>query len=634
MRLIAIVLSLLALTKAGVAQDDTSDSIFVRAQPGTEAMLHMTRRVQESGRKVLMSVDLRVLSGMARVEFIDTESGEVLASSGTLSAENLQAEEHFEISAEKSLAMTTRAVQIRVVAMAGESEVMDVVLREVEAKIVEEDFGDLDALRRAAAELERGLAEGPKVGAHDHESTCTDPSHNHHGHSHDHSSHSHGQSGQSQVIADPAAAPQTEWKDDASSELRKLRNRVRELEKTNGKLKERVTELESRLRSRDQGQRSESGMEEVRLCALMDDPVSVAVSLPADSWTRGDRLATTALATQRTGPRDARLTSASFEAVPIRVVVSLPILADLVRRIGGDRVTITTLCTPGSDPHEVRMTPALIASIENAHMLVESGMGLESWVERAIAASGNDQIGRGKFGHVFATNGVTPLEIPTTTDLAAGGHVHAAGNPHAWLSPLNLKVMAANIEAGLARINALNSSHFAERRARFEREIDDRLFGPELVKLLGSRYLDRLHRAGELIPFLEKKKLKGRPLIESLGGWLARARELETRKLITYHKTWSYLVRSLDLEVVATIEEKPGIPPAPAHLASLAKLARERKVKLVVAPPYYPRNRIDALAEQIGGYSVVLPTQPGESEGAKDALTLFDDILVRLAGRT
>ena len=142
--------------------------------------------------------------------------------------------------------------------------------------------------------------------------------------------------------------------------------------------------------------------------------------------------------------------------------------------------------------------------------------------------------------------------------------------------------------------------------------------------------LERLHRAGKLIPFLEKKKLKGTPLVESLGGWLGRTRILKKKKLITYHSTWSYLASCFELEVVATIEEKPGIPPSPAHIAKLVDLAASSGTSIVAAPPYYPRNRIDSLAQRIGGSAVVLPTQPGEAKEATDALSLFDSIIQQM----
>ena len=51
-------------------------------------------------------------------------------------------------------------------------------------------------------------------------------------------------------------------------------------------------------------------------------------------------------------------------------------------------------------------------------------------------------------------------------------------------------------------------------------EVDRRTFGAELVNMLGGKVLTNLASHGKLIPFLEKKSYKGRPLIELLGGWM------------------------------------------------------------------------------------------------------------------
>ena len=87
--------------------------------------------------------------------------------------------------------------------------------------------------------------------------------------------------------------------------------------------------------------------------------------------------------------------------------------------------------------------------------------------------------------------------------------------------------------------------------------------------------------------------------------------------------------------MVATLEEKPGIPPGPAYLESLGERARADGVRIVIAPPYYPSVRIRGFAERIGGAAVILPTQPGEAQGTDDVFEMFDTILDELeaAGR-
>jgi len=268
--------------------------------------------------------------------------------------------------------------------------------------------------------------------------------------------------------------------------------------------------------------------------------------------------------------------------------------------------------------------------VGTADLLLENGMQLEAWIPRLVAAAGNEELAPGRSRHRFCTNGLVALEIPTAEDIAAGGHVHPAGNPHIWLDPLNLKVISQNVESALAALQPRLAPTFAERRVQFERRIDEAFFGAKLVELIGGRSLEKLHRGGRLQAFLEKKTLRnGTRLIDLLGGWLARARSMPNRRLFSYHSTWSYFVRSFGFEVVATLEEKPGIPPGPAHIEALKRIADDTNTSVVVAPPYYPRTRIEGFAERIGGQFTLLPTQPGE-EGARDLFDMVDRIFERI----
>ena len=315
----------------------------------------------------------------------------------------------------------------------------------------------------------------------------------------------------------------------------------------------------------------------------------------------------------------------------IEVVATLPYLGEIVQAIGGDLVNVSTIAAPGVDPHDVRITPSHTALIRRAAMFVENGMGLESWGRRLVESGGNQNLLPGAAGHVYATNGIIPLERPTEAEIQGGGHVHAAGNPHIWLDPLNLIICARNVEAGLARIFYEKRPLLKQNLAKFTARIDEAMFGPKLAKLLGANRLRRLHRSGQLLPMLRSKKFRGELLFDKLGGWLGRAARMSDGKdmptLITYHRTWSYLEKSFGLKVVATIEEKPGIPASPAHIERITKAAKNAGTRLVVAPPYYARNRIAGVAKRIGGIDRVLPSQPGEAKGADDIFAMFDIIL-------
>lgn len=314
---------------------------------------------------------------------------------------------------------------------------------------------------------------------------------------------------------------------------------------------------------------------------------------------------------------------------PVVVVTTLPYLADLARQVGGEHVSVEALVQPGQDPHFVQPTPALAVTLARAEVFVESGLQLELWTERVIDAARNARIRPGAPGHAYASAGVTPLQVPAQ-QTRASGDVHPGGNPHVWLDPLNLKPIARTIEARLAAARPELAATFQRNREAFERRLDEAYYGPDLVKILGAGLLDRLQRTGRLRAFLKERQLQGRPLEERAGGWLRRAIALGDLSVITYHQVWTYFASSFGIRVAGTIEEKPGIPPSPGHLEALQRIARAQEARVVAHAPFYPASRAEGVAELVGGVVVMLPTQPGEAEEARDVFGLFDAIFARL----
>ena len=321
--------------------------------------------------------------------------------------------------------------------------------------------------------------------------------------------------------------------------------------------------------------------------------------------------------------------SSAHEDGELHVVTTLPYLAEVVRAVGGDRVEVEALAPPGQDPHFIQPTPARSLTLSKAHVLIENGVQLELWSERVIDGARNQQIRPGYPGHLYAAVGVRPLQVPRQ-QTRASGDVHVGGNPHVWLDPLNLKTIARNVEQTLAGVRPGSAEAFAKNRRAFEERLDRAYFGEDLLKILGNNLLTRLQRQGTLVSFLQEKQFQGEPLVNKAGGWLGRSLELGPLKVISYHQVWTYFASVFPLEVVATIEEKPGIPPSPGHLDQLEQVAGSTGAKVVLVAPFYPLSRAEGVAERIGGTAIVLPTQPGE-EGTTGLFDLFDTILERLA---
>jgi zinc/manganese transport system substrate-binding protein len=310
----------------------------------------------------------------------------------------------------------------------------------------------------------------------------------------------------------------------------------------------------------------------------------------------------------------------------IQVVATLPTLAALAEEIGGERVEVTALSRGDQDPHTVTPTPVLMRRTREADLFIENGFTLELWADEVANGSGNSRIFRGAPGRLIAGEGLSTLEVPAILSREMGD-IHPQGNPHVWLDPLMAKVEAANIAAGLRRVDPAGASYYDSRLLDFEQRIDVALFGEELLQLIGIEKLTRLAWSGELHDFLLDNQLGGAPLRERAGGWLAQAWSLDGAKAYEFHKVWAYFARLFGLELAGTIEERPGIPPGPQYTRTLIERGRTGNVGLILVDNFYPPDLPNNIAREIGARVAVLPNQVGGEPEITTYFELMDHIL-------
>jgi zinc/manganese transport system substrate-binding protein len=259
----------------------------------------------------------------------------------------------------------------------------------------------------------------------------------------------------------------------------------------------------------------------------------------------------------------------------LRVVATTNDLKWAVEQIGGKNVEVVALMHPLQNPHTVQPRPSFIVQLNRADLLVRIGLDYEeTWLPPLVEESRNPKIRRGGVGDVDASIGIPLLEIPQGRVTREQGEVHIFGNPHYWLDPENMKIIARNIANGLRRIDPANADEYERNLKRLERLMDDLL--DETLKL---------------------------------------AAPLRGEKFVAYHTTWSYLANRYGFRIIGYLEPKPGIPPSASHLADLIVRMRQEKVKVIIKEPFY-ENRIPNMVAQRTGAKVVeiCPTVGGEPD--------------------
>ena len=315
----------------------------------------------------------------------------------------------------------------------------------------------------------------------------------------------------------------------------------------------------------------------------------------------------------------------------LQVVVANSAYRSIAEYVGGNQVQVTHIVNGNQDPHIVRPKPSYAVLLKKADVYVTTGMDLEMWSPALVDMSGNPNIRSGQKGYVSASAGVKLLEQPITVSRAEGD-VHIYGNPHIHTSPLNGKIIAENICEGFKRNAPEHAAYFQANLERFKAEIDQRMFGADLVRLLGGKTLTALAQTGRLVPFLEKKQYQGQPLIGRLGGWMKQALPLRGKKIVAYHKNISYFAQLFGIEIVDYLEPKPGLPPTPGHIASVMGKMRAQHIRVLWAENYFDVGKVRKVAGKVGARPVIVALAPGGQPGMN---TFFDqfDIWIRELNR-
>jgi len=269
---------------------------------------------------------------------------------------------------------------------------------------------------------------------------------------------------------------------------------------------------------------------------------------------------------------------AQISEAKLNVVATTPDLASMAQAIGGDRIAVTCIGKPAEDPHYIQAKPGYIVALNRADVLVLVGLELEiGWLPALLDQTRNSKIRLGASGYVDASVGISPLELPTEPVTRMMGDVHPYGNPHYLLDPERGKTAARNIAAGLKRAAPAEAAAFDEGLAKLLTQIDAALADAQKL----------------LTPF-------------------------RGAKIVTYHRSFPYFADRYGLEVVNTIEPKPGIPPSPAHVTAVSDQIKQAGLKVILQEQWHERRTSDLIAKHTGAQVVVVPVQTGGDPATKD----------------
>lgn len=250
------------------------------------------------------------------------------------------------------------------------------------------------------------------------------------------------------------------------------------------------------------------------------------------------------------------LVSSSF-AAPLKVVTTLPDLAELVRDVGGSEVKVTALLTGVEDPHYLDAQPNFIAKVANADMVCMIGLELEnSWMGKILQRSGNADIQPGGKGYCETGKGVKVLEEPHGHLDRSAGHVHAAGNPHFNLSPVSMGEAAGYVHDILVKLRPAKAAEFAKGLKSFRAKM------AAVETKVKAKFDDYL------------RKHTKRPSV------------------MEYHEDFIYYLSAYNIRSAGAIEAQPGTPPSAAQLAKASQAAKQNSVTIALGSMFSPTKHL------------------------------------------
>jgi ABC-type Zn uptake system ZnuABC Zn-binding protein ZnuA len=242
--------------------------------------------------------------------------------------------------------------------------------------------------------------------------------------------------------------------------------------------------------------------------------------------------------------------AAAIPGLAVTKVATLhPILADLAQQVGGANVEVVEILKPGADVHHFEPAPKDLAEMRGAKLLLASGKGLESFLDKL-----RDSLGAGvKLVEVGAKIPSIPFEehhhehgdkehAEKDHEDEHDHHHHGSEDPHWWHSAENMKRAARIVADELSAVDPANAAAYAA----------------------GAKAASK--RFGELKSWAQKE-------IAKVGK--------KDRLLVTAHGAFGYFCKEYGFEPISLLGIGRSDDASSKHVAETIEEIREHGIKAV-----------------------------------------------------
>lgn len=231
-------------------------------------------------------------------------------------------------------------------------------------------------------------------------------------------------------------------------------------------------------------------------------------------------------------------------AYPIQATVTVGMVADLVRSIGGEQVAVKQLLGSGVDPHLYKPTRDDVSALMKADIVFFNGLMLEGKMAETLHSLTS------KKRSIAVAERLNAMRLGQTTES------HAHPDPHVWMDVSLWSEVAQVIGDELSSYDPSHATEYRERAAQVRAK------------------LDALHNYG----------------VKHIGSIPS-----DQRVLVTSHDAFRYFGKAYGIEVEAiqgiSTESEAGLQ----RVNELVDMLVARKVKAVFIESSVPKESIEAL---------------------------------------
>ncbi|MGO2233875.1 MAG: zinc ABC transporter substrate-binding protein ZnuA [Marinomonas sp.] len=271
------------------------------------------------------------------------------------------------------------------------------------------------------------------------------------------------------------------------------------------------------------------------------------------------------------------------------IVTSIKPVSMVVAAIAGDKADIEQIVSSTASPHDFAMRPSDLKKIINADTVVWVGESLERFLEKPLENAGkeessiewlaldgmalhnfakehhhdedeedHDHEGHDDHDHDHDHEGHDHHVADGNHEEHEGheGHHHDGVDPHVWLSPDNVKVLAKAVTARLVSLDSANAGYYQDNLAAFEKGLSAK--DAEIRKALNKV---------SKVPY------------------------------IVFHDGYSYFEQHYGLSHAGEITVSPERKPGAKKVAEIRHEIQENKVQCVFSEPQFSPAIVKTLLE-------------------------------------